>query len=24
VLRGTVGDSCIHICPFDNEVDQRL
>jgi hypothetical protein len=24
VLRGTVRDRCIHIYPFDNEVDQRL
>jgi hypothetical protein len=24
VLRGAVRDECIHICPFDNEVDQRL
>jgi hypothetical protein len=24
VLGGTVRDRCIHICPFDNEVDQRL
>jgi hypothetical protein len=24
VLRGTIRDRCIHICPFDNEVDQRL
>jgi hypothetical protein len=24
VLGGIVRDRCIHICPFDNEVDQRL
>jgi hypothetical protein len=24
VLGGVVRDRCIHICPFDNEVEQRL
>jgi hypothetical protein len=24
MLGGAVGDGCIHIYPFDNEVDQRL
>jgi hypothetical protein len=24
MLGETVGDRHIHICPFDNEVDQRL
>jgi hypothetical protein len=24
VLEGAIGDRCIRICPFNNEVDQRL
>jgi hypothetical protein len=24
VLGGAVEDRCIHICPFDNEVDKHL